>query len=135
MCTRTSSRAAILHARLIVENELLRQQMEDFAIGGQGHGASLVYGLTDFVPANLPRPRAESNAAVAVHSADVRARNAHQRMLDRNAGHIFRMLHRFLNAADGLVEVGNDTLAQASRFADPVPAITQSVLAQLGYQN
>src|ERR1017187_4679583 len=109
--------------------------MEDFAIGWQGHSASLVYGLTDFVPANLPRPRAESNAAVAVHSADVRARNAHQRMLDRNAGHVFRMLHRFLNAADGLVELGNHALAQASRFADAVTAITQSVLAQFGHQD
>ncbi len=56
-------------------------------------------------------------------------------MLDRNASHVFRMFHRFLNAADGLVEFGNHALAQAARFADAVAAITQSVLAQLGHQD
>ena len=56
-------------------------------------------------------------------------------MLDRNAGHVLRMLHRFLNAVDGLVEFGNHTLSQASRFADAVPPITQSVLAPLGHQD
>jgi hypothetical protein len=40
-----------------------------------------------------------------------------------------------LNAAHGLVEFGNHALAQASRFADAVPAVTQSVLAQFGHQD
>jgi len=67
--------------RLIVENKLLRQQMEDFPIGGKGTcapyprpGGSL--------RGNLARPRAKGDAAVAVHAADVRAGDAHQRMLD-----------------------------------------------------
>ena len=45
----------ILHARLIVENEFLRQQMQNFAIGGQRHGAGLVHRLADFVAADFPR--------------------------------------------------------------------------------
>ena len=102
---------------------------------GKRHGARLVHGLADFLAANLARTRAEADAAVAVHAANVRSRNADQRMLDRNAGDVFRVLHRFLNAADGLVEFGDHAFAQAARFADAVAAITQSVLAQLGHQH
>jgi len=125
----------ILHAGLIVENKLLRQQMQDFAIPRQRHGASLVHRLANFLASNLPRPRAKSNTPVAVHPTNVRARNPNQRVFNRNAGHVFRMLHRFLNAVDRLVEFGNHTLPQASRFADPVPPITQSVVAPLGHQD
>ena len=56
-------------------------------------------------------------------------------MLDGNAGHVFRVFHRFLNAADGFVEFGDHALAQAARFADAVAAIAQSVVAQFGHQN
>ena len=38
------------------------------------------------------------------------------RVLDRNAGNVFGLLHGFLNAADGLVEFGDDALAQAARL-------------------
>src|SRR5260370_2897921 len=104
--------------------------MEDFAIAGQGHRARLVHGLANFLAGDLARSGAEADAAVAIHPAYMRARNADQRMLDWNTGHIFRMLHCFLNAADGLVEFGNHALAQAPRFAEAVPTVTQSVLAQ-----
>ena len=50
----------ILHAGLIVENEFLRQQVEDFAVGGQGNGARLVHGLADFVAPDFARTRAEA---------------------------------------------------------------------------
>src|SRR5271168_338623 len=109
--------------------------MQNFAVGGQGHGASLVHGLANFVAANFSRSRAEGDASVAVHSTYVCAGNADEGMLDWNAGDVFRMLHRLLNAADGFVEFGNHALAQASRLADAVAAITQSVLAQLGHQH
>ena len=44
-------------------------------------------------------------------------------------------LDRFLNAANGLVEFGDDAFAQTARLADAVSAIAQAVLAQLGDKN
>ena len=109
--------------------------MKNFAIGRKRHGARLVHGLTNFISGNLARPRTKNNPSVTVHPANVRARNPNQRMLDGNAGHVFRMFHRLLNAADGLVQFGDHALAQSARFADAVAAITQSVLAQFSHQH
>ena len=67
--------SGILHAGLIVENELLRQQMQNFAIPRQRHGASFVHRLANFLASNLARPRAKSNAAVAIHPTNMRTRN------------------------------------------------------------
>ena len=41
----------IVHAGLLVEDEFLRQQVEDLAIGGQRDGAGFVDRLPDFVAA------------------------------------------------------------------------------------
>ena len=72
---------------------------------------------------------------MTVHATDMRTRNPHQGMFDRKARHIFRLLNRLLNAADGLIEFGNYSLAQAARFRDAMAAITQSVLAQLRHEH
>src|SRR6266853_4010854 len=98
--------------------------MKNFAIRRQRQGASLIYGLANFIAADFARPRAKGDAAMAVHATDVRSRHPDQRMLDRNAGHIFRMFYRFLNTADRFVEFRDDPFAQPSRFADAVAAIT-----------
>ena len=39
----------IVHAGLVVENEFLRQQVQDFAIVGQRNGAGLVHRLREFL--------------------------------------------------------------------------------------
>ena len=52
--------------------------------------------------------------------------------LDGNAGNVFGGFHRFLNAANGFVELGDDALAEAARFGHAVPAITQAVVAEFG---
>ena len=50
----------IMHAALVVENELLRQQVKDFAVGGQGNGAGLVYGQANFLAPDFARARTEA---------------------------------------------------------------------------
>ena len=125
----------VLHTRLIVENELLRQQVQDFAISGQRHGACFVHRLADFVAANLARAAVKGDAAMAVHAADVRSGDADQSVLHRNSGYIFGSFYRFLNAADRFVELGDDALAQAAGLGDAVATVAQSVLADLGDQH
>src|ERR1700729_1439360 len=109
--------------------------MQNLAIAGQRHRARFVHSQADFFTANLARARTESDAAVTIHSADMRSRYPHQRVLNRYASDVFRMLYRFLNAADGLVKFRDDAFAQSVRFADAMTAITQSVLAQLRHQD
>ena len=72
---------------------------------------------------------------MTVHAANVGPGNADNGVLDGNAGNVFGLLNRFLNAADGLVEFGDDALAQAARLADAVSAIAQAVVAQFGDQH
>ena len=109
--------------------------MENLALGGKGQRARLVDGLADFIASNFAGARAETDAAVAVHAANVRSCNANDGVLDGNAGDVFGGLNRFLNAASGFIEFGNDAFAQAARFGDAVSAIAQAVVAQLGNQH
>ncbi len=91
MCTRTSSRMAIMprgimHAALIVQNEFLRQQVENFAICGQGNGPRLIHCGADFVAGNFAGPRAKAEAAMAIHAAHVRSSHSQQGVLDGSSG-------------------------------------------------
>src|SRR6266849_5616854 len=113
----------ILNTGLIVENKFLWQQVKNFTIAGQRDGAGFVHGLPDFLAADFARARAETDAAMAVHPADMCAGDTDQPMLDRDTRNIFRMFYRFLNTANRLVEFCNHAFAQATRFADAVAAI------------
>ena len=108
----------IVHAGLLVENEFLRQQVQNFAVGGQRDGARLVDRLANFVAGNFARTRAEGDATVAVQSADVRPGHADQRMLDRRTRRVFRAFDGFLNRSDGFLQIDDDALARAARLGD-----------------
>ena len=87
----------IVHAGLVIENEFLRQQVQNFAIVGKRDGAGLVHRGTKFLAANFTRPRAETQPAMAVDAAGVRSGHAQQGMLDGRPGRVFRLLDRLLN--------------------------------------
>ena len=44
-----------MHARLFIENELLRQQMKNFAVRRQRDSAGLIDGLANFFPPDFAR--------------------------------------------------------------------------------
>ena len=69
--TRGHHAQRVTHTALLVENELLWQQMQDFAVGRQGNRASLLHCHADFVASNFAGAGAEADSAVRIHSAGV----------------------------------------------------------------
>ena len=124
----------IVHARLLVENEFLRQQMENFPVGGQGNGARFVDRHADFFAGDLARAISEGDATMRVDAAHVRAGHTDQRMLHGSARPVFGTLHRFLNRGDRLLQIYNHTLARTARLGNPVAAIAQTVLRDFRHQ-
>ena len=124
----------IVDAGLIVENEFLRQQMENLAIGGQRDGAGAIDGLLDLVASDFARTRAQADAAMTVDAAHVRSADADDGVLDRRSGNVFGGFDRLLNRGDGLVEFDDDALARAARFGDAVAAIAQAGVGELRHQ-
>jgi hypothetical protein len=123
----------IVNAILIVDNEFLRQQMQDFTIAGQWNGAGLVYRGPYFFAADLPRASSEADASMAVDPAYVRTRNSDIRVFNGRACGIFRLLDRLLDRSDCLVEIDYDALAGTSRFSRAMAAITNSTISDLGH--
>ena len=124
----------IVDAGLVVENEFLRQQMQNFAIVGKRNGAGLVHRGTQFFAANFARPGAEAQTAVAVDAAGVGPGHAQQGVLDGRSGHVFGLLHRLLNRGYGFVQIDDDALARAARFRYAVTAIAQTVVGNFRHQ-
>jgi hypothetical protein len=109
--TRRHHAERIVHTGLLVEDEFLRQQVENFAICRQLHGSGFLDGLADFVASNLAGTRAERDSAVRVQAAHVRSGNSDQRVLDSCSRRIFRAFDRFLNRTDRFFQINNDALS------------------------
>src|SRR6185503_7287525 len=119
---------------LVIENEFLWQQVQNFAIVGQRNSAGLVHCRSKFLAANLTRPGAEAEASVTVEPAGMGPGHAQQSVLNGGSRRVFGLLHRLLNRAHGLVQVHDDALARAARFGHAVTAITQSVVGNFRHQ-
>ena len=124
----------IVYARLIVEDEFLRQQMQNFAVGGQGNRARLIHRQLDLIASNLTRPCAQTDAAVAVDSANMSTTDADDCVLHGRAGDIFRGLHGSLNRRHCLFEFNDHTLARSARLGHAVPAIAQADVGNLRHE-
>ena len=125
----------IVDSGLAVENELLRQQVQDFAIGGQGNRASLVNCHADFVAGDFAGARSEADTAVTVHAAHVGSRGPDERVLDCGSGGVLGLDDCFLNGRGCLLHVNDEAFARAARFGDAVPAIAQTVVGNFRNQH
>ena len=132
--TRRHHAKGIVHAGLIVENEFLRQQVKNFAIGGKRNCAGALDGLLDLIAPDFTRTRTETDAAMAVHAANMRSADADNGMLDGSPGDVFGGFGRLLNRGDGLVEFDDGSLARAARFGDAVSAIAQAGVGEFGHE-
>jgi hypothetical protein len=72
----------IVNAGLLVEDELLRKQVQDFAIAGQRNGASAIDGCAHILFGDLSQACAEADAAAAVDAANVRTADGDDAALD-----------------------------------------------------
>jgi hypothetical protein len=124
----------IVYAGLLVENEFLRQQVKDLAIGGQRDGASAVDGLLDLVASDFARASAKTDSAVAVDAANVGSANADDGVLDRRTRNVFRGFDRLLNRGNSFIEFNDHALARASGFGLAVAAIAEAAIGQFRHQ-
>src|SRR5207248_8114667 len=100
----------IMHPGLIIENELLREEVKDFAILRQGDGASAFHSLLDLVASDLARTRAQANAAVAVHATDIGPANSNNGIFHGRSSDVFGGFHGFLNRSHSLLQFDDDSL-------------------------
>ena len=125
----------IVHASLRVEDELLREQVQDFAIGGQRDRTRLVHGLPDLLACDLAGASTEGDAAVSIEPAHVRSGHSDEGVLDGRARTIFGALDGVLDGRRGFLQIHDDALARAARLGDAVAAIAQAVVTNLGHQS
>ncbi len=101
----------IAHACLIVQNELLRKQMQDLAVRGKAHRTCFFDSGADIVTRNIARTRPQRNAATTGDALDMRSRHRDHGITDRTFADLFRFLHRFLYALHRLVQFDDDAFA------------------------
>ena len=122
----------IVHAGLAVDDELLRKEMQGFAIFRQWDGAGLFDGSADVFAADLAGAPAKGNSAMAVYAANMRAGDADDSVLDGGLGNVLSFLNGLLDGVDSLVEIGDDAFAHAARIGDAMAAIAQGILVDFG---
>ena len=66
---------------LVIDQKILREHVQDFAIVGQGDGARGVHGTAHVLFLDIARASAQRNAASAIHAAYVAAGNCRPRRI------------------------------------------------------
>src|SRR6185369_7054443 len=115
----------VVNARLFVEDELLGQQMNDLAICRKWNRARFVHGLSNFFSHDFARARSEADSTMAIDTTDMRASDAHESVLNRNAGSVFSLLYCLLNGRNSLFQIDDHTLPGTSRLRQPMSAVAQ----------
>ncbi len=123
-------------AVLLVDDEVLRQDVQDLAAGRQRHGLRRVDGPAHVFTGDLAvLPRHRDHAA-AVESLHVGAREREVDRVDLDPGHQLGFFDRLLDRLDRRFEVDDDAAADAARFgdaeADDVEALAVEHLADDG---
>ncbi len=125
----------IVNAVLVVEDVLLRQQVQDLAVGWQRDGAGAFHGEADILARDLARAPAERDAAAAVHAPQVCARHAGDGVLHGHAARFFDLGRGLLHRRDGLFQVNDHALARSARLGDRMSVVAQPGVGGLGHQH
>ena len=121
--------------RLVVQDELLRQQVEHFAVGRKADCAGPVNGGADVLARDLFHAAAHADAALRVHAADMRSADAD------DGGFYWRFRHSFRRQRGGVdsfsrrTEVSNQAPPHALGSLDAMPAIAQHAVIDFGHQH
>src|SRR5205814_7799159 len=122
-------------ARLIVHDELARQQVQNFAIGRALHGASALDGGLHVFAGDFAHAAAEVKAAVGIEAEDVRAADANHALIDVGASHPLGVLVGGLDYFRCGPKLGDKALAHACRVDHGVTAIAQRSLIEISSQH
>ena len=110
----------LVDAVLSVDDELLRYDMQNFAVTRQMDFFRVVHQAHDIVCADLAIGIADRYYATRLERLDVITRNAYDNLTDLDAGLRFSFRDRFLDRADSLINVGHHAARQSigRRMAD-----------------
>jgi hypothetical protein len=120
-----------MNAGLLVEDELLGEQVEDFAIRGQGDGTGAIDGGADIVFGDFAQAGAETDAAAAVDAADVGSADGDDEALDDGLRGVFGHEPPRDRWPRLPGEVGDEAFAHAGGIADAMAAIARARLREL----
>ena len=105
----------VLDAFLAVDGEAAALDVQDLAVGRDGHGSGDLDGPVDVLAGDLAVMRGDRDLAGRVDALDVLAADAHEGPVDLPAGQALGPLHGVRDRADGLVDVDDHTLLEAGR--------------------
>ena len=105
-------------AVLFVDDEVLRQHVQDLAAGRQRHGLRRLDRAPHVVARDLAALAGHGDDAAAVEALDVRARHRQVHGVDLDAGHQLGLFDRLLDRLDGGLEVDDHAAADAARLGD-----------------
>src|SRR5580698_3136282 len=125
----------IVNPRLLIENELLRQQMDDLAIRRQRYGARAINGGANILTRDLAQTRSQADAATAVDATDMRPPDADHAAVDRALRHGLSGRCGLIDRLRSLFQLGDQPFSHACRVGDAMPTVTQRSIVQLGDQH
>jgi len=109
----------IADAALVVDDELLRQDMDHLAVERQRHSAGRFDDPADILFADLIVLAGDSHHAASIDAADMVARDAGVNHIDLDVGHLLSLLHRRTDRTHGLFRVDDDAIAKPFRRRRP----------------
>ena len=119
-------------ALLLVDDEILRQHVEDLAADRQRHRARRVDGAPHVVARHFPVLAGDRDDTAAVEALDVRAAEPEVDRADLDAGHQLGFFDRPLDRFDRGVEVDDDAALEPFRLGDAEPDhVDAALFAQL----
>ena len=117
-------------AVLLVDDEVLRQHVEDLAAGRQRHRLGGVDRAPHVLARDLAVLAGDGDHAAAVEALDVRARQREVHRVDLDAGHQLGLLDRLLDRVDRRLEVDDDAAPDAARLGDAEPDDVEAVAVE-----
>lgn len=122
----------VVDAGLVVEDELLGEEVQDFAIGGKCDGACAVDGGADLFAGDFAHAGAHGDAAARVDAANVGTADADDGGFDFHFGEAFGGEGGAVDGVGGGAEFGDEAFAHALGFFDAVAAVAEDAVLHLG---
>src|SRR5688572_4479254 len=117
-------------AVLFVDNEVLRQDVQNLAAGGQRHRLGRVNRPAHVVAGDLAVLAGHRDDAAAVESLDVRPRERQMHGVDLDPRHQLRLLNRLLDRIYSRLEVDDDAALDAARLRDSDPDNVEAAVVE-----
>ena len=117
-------------AVLLINHEILRKHVKDFAARRQRHRLGCVDRPPHVVSRDLPVLAGHSDDAAAVEPLDMRSRQREMDRVDLDPRHQLRLTDGFLDRVHGRLEVHDDAALDTARLSDTQPHDIETAVVQ-----